>query len=161
VMRHQRCLSAIKSRNLCTACAIGLGSSRLSAGRLHARMNGRTSRSKTSIVTHRTPFRHRARERAMRMTAGDGAFAVLVSVHNSAKIREPEIRWVSGIQPDPTATAQPSPAASRIRRSRERRRRGEAIVSLEIGPAVITDLVTLGSLAEPDQADKGDRPGGP
>ena len=61
---------------------------------------------------------------------------------------------MSDIQPDLTATAQPSPAASRMRRSRARRRRRETIVSLEVGPRVITDLVALGRLAEPDHVDK-------
>jgi hypothetical protein len=62
---------------------------------------------------------------------------------------------VSSMQADPTSPEQPSPAASRMRRSRARRQRGEAIVSLEIGPAVIANLISLGWLSESDHADKG------
>jgi hypothetical protein len=62
---------------------------------------------------------------------------------------------VSSVQVDPTSPEQPSPAASRMRRSRARRQRGEAIVSLEIGPAVIANLISLGWLSESDHADKG------
>jgi hypothetical protein len=37
-----------------------------------------------------------------------------------------------------------------MRRSRDRRRQGDAIVSLELGPSVTTDLVELGWLRAPD-----------
>jgi len=60
-----------------------------------------------------------------------------------------------GVHTDLTSMKQPSPAASRMRRSRARRRRGEAVVSLDVRPGVITDLVALGWLAEPDRVDKG------
>ena len=56
---------------------------------------------------------------------------------------------------DPTSPEQLSPTASRMRRSRARRQRGEAVVSLEIGPAVIVNLISLGWLAEPEHADRG------
>src|SRR2546429_9918977 len=53
--------SAKKRRNLCTACAIALGSSRLSRGRSPARMKAAISRSVTSIVTQRRGLRPLAR----------------------------------------------------------------------------------------------------
>jgi hypothetical protein len=41
-----------------------------------------------------------------------------------------------------------------MRRSRARRRRGETIVTLEVGPALISGLVALGWLPEDDKVDK-------
>jgi hypothetical protein len=42
-----------------------------------------------------------------------------------------------------------------MRRSRARRWRGEAIIALEVGPALIAGLVALGWLSEDDKVDKG------
>ena len=48
-------------------------------------MNAQTSRSRTSIVMHRSPFRRRMHERSMRMT-GDGALSVFATILNSHHI---------------------------------------------------------------------------
>jgi hypothetical protein len=58
------------------------------------------------------------------------------------------------IETDPSPAQQLSPEANRMRRSRARRRRGETIVALEVGPALISGLVALGWLPEGDSADK-------
>ncbi len=47
-----------------------------------------------------------------------------------------------------------SAAALRMRRSRERRRQGDVIVSLEVAPGAIADLVALGWLVVSDRGDK-------
>jgi hypothetical protein len=54
---------------------------------------------------------------------------------------------------EPAASA-PSAAAARMRRSRERRREGDVIVSLEVGPNEISNLVALGWLTASDPTDK-------
>jgi hypothetical protein len=59
------------------------------------------------------------------------------------------------IETDPSPAQQLSPEASRMRRSRARRRRGERIVALEVGQALISGLVALGWLSEDDKVDKG------
>jgi len=59
------------------------------------------------------------------------------------------------IETYPSPAQQLSPEASRMRRSRARRRRGERIVALEVGPALISGLVALGWLPEDERDDKG------
>ena len=59
------------------------------------------------------------------------------------------------IETYPSPAQQLSPEASRMRRSRARRRRGETIVTLEVGPVMISSLLALGWLPEGDRADKG------
>jgi hypothetical protein len=54
---------------------------------------------------------------------------------------------------EPAASA-PSAAAARMRRSRDRRRQGDVIVSLEVRPNEISNLVALGWIVAPDRADK-------
>jgi hypothetical protein len=58
------------------------------------------------------------------------------------------------IETDPPLVDQPSSVANRMCRSRERRRGGEAIITLEVGPALIAGLVALGWLPEGDKVDK-------
>ena len=55
--------------------------------------------------------------------------------------------------PSPAKTV-PSSAALRMRRSRERQRQGSMIISLEIGPSVISELVALEWLDVPDRGSK-------
>jgi hypothetical protein len=52
------------------------------------------------------------------------------------------------------AASAPSAAAERMRASRARRRQGDVLVSLEVGPSEISNLVALGWLAAPDRTDK-------
>ena len=59
------------------------------------------------------------------------------------------------IEIDPSPAQQLSPEASRMRRSRARRRRGEAVLTLEVGTDLISDLVALGWLSEGERDDKG------
>jgi hypothetical protein len=63
--------------------------------------------------------------------------------------------YLALMETDPPLVDQPSPVANRMRRSRERRRRGEAIITLEVGPAMIAGLVALGWLPESNKVDKG------
>jgi hypothetical protein len=63
--------------------------------------------------------------------------------------------YLAMMETDPPLVDQPSPVANRMRRSRERRRRGEAIITLEVGPAMIAGLVALGWLPESNKVDKG------
>jgi hypothetical protein len=58
------------------------------------------------------------------------------------------------IETDPSPAQEPSPEASRMRRSRARRQRGETVLTLEVGPDLISNLVALGWLPEDDKADK-------
>ena len=55
--------------------------------------------------------------------------------------------------PSPAKTV-PSSATLRMRRSRERQRQGSTIISLEIGPSVISELVALEWLDVPDRGSK-------
>jgi hypothetical protein len=59
------------------------------------------------------------------------------------------------IEIDPSPAQQLSPEASRMRRSRARRLRGETVLTLEVGPDLISGLVVLGWLPENDTVDKG------
>jgi hypothetical protein len=65
------------------------------------------------------------------------------------------LKYPMMMETDPALAPQPSPEATRMRRSRARRRRGETIVTLEVGSALISGLVALGWLPEDDKVDKG------
>ena len=65
------------------------------------------------------------------------------------------LEYSAMIETYPSPAQQLSPEASRMRRSRARRRRGERIVALEVGPALISGLVALGWLPEDERDDKG------
>jgi len=59
------------------------------------------------------------------------------------------------IETDPSPAQEPSPEASRMRRSRARRQRGETVLTLEVGPDLISGLIARGWLPEGDKVDKG------
>lgn len=59
------------------------------------------------------------------------------------------------METDPSPAQQLSPEASRMRWSRARRLRGETVLTLEVGPDLISGLVALGWLHEDDTVDKG------
>src|SRR5215471_6118029 len=65
------------------------------------------------------------------------------------------LEYPAMIEIEPSPPQQLSSEASRMRRSRARRRRGETVLTLEVGPDLISGLVTLGWLPEGDSADKG------
>jgi len=58
------------------------------------------------------------------------------------------------METDPSPAQQLSPEASRMRWSRARRLRGETVLTLEVGPDLISGLVALGWLPEDDKVDK-------